>query len=269
MLSYPAVARGELWRLVTNQFIFTQPAEMLFGLVLLYHLRMIERQAGTRKYAMLALLSNAVTNLLNLLYLSTLSSTSVHSNLVSGPYGLIYSSLVLYALWVPEQSSFTVMNLRLSNKFFAYAMGLQMCFSTNYSALSAIFGLIAGVLYSSEPLKLQSIAMPEAVANTFNKIAKPLLYVAPNPRPQPQQAQQAGVRRHPLDIGNQNYHERLFGGQERRPVADPPTRTVQPREEDIQALLGLGFDRDDVVRALIRSNNNLLVASNSLLDTTR
>ena len=36
--------RGELWRLFTTNVVFTSPGEALFGMYLLYHFRVFERQ---------------------------------------------------------------------------------------------------------------------------------------------------------------------------------------------------------------------------------
>jgi len=40
---------------------------------------------------------------------------------------------------------------------------------------------------------------------------------------------------------------------------------LQPREEDIQTLMNLGFDRSSVERALLSTGNNIDAAANILL----
>ena len=41
---------------------------------------------------------------------------------------------------------------------------------------------------------------------------------------------------------------------------------AQPTEDAINQLMALGFDRDQVVRALVSSNNNVAAAANRLLN---
>ena len=48
---------GQLWRIFTYQLCYTNSSEVLFGAMSLYHMRMVERFWGSRKYAVSAIAS--------------------------------------------------------------------------------------------------------------------------------------------------------------------------------------------------------------------
>jgi membrane associated rhomboid family serine protease len=54
-LDLDAVARGEVWRLFTHQLVWSSSSELVLGSMLLYTLRLFERQFGARKFAACAL----------------------------------------------------------------------------------------------------------------------------------------------------------------------------------------------------------------------
>lgn len=41
----------QFWRLITSHLFFTSPGELLFGTLLIYYFRLLERQMGTEKFA--------------------------------------------------------------------------------------------------------------------------------------------------------------------------------------------------------------------------
>jgi len=43
----------QFWRLITSHFAFSSSTEFLFGALIIYHLRVIERLFGPSKYAVL------------------------------------------------------------------------------------------------------------------------------------------------------------------------------------------------------------------------
>jgi hypothetical protein len=55
------LSKYEVWRLFTTHLFFNTPGELLFGLLLLYHFRLFERQMGTLKFSVCSTWNTQVT----------------------------------------------------------------------------------------------------------------------------------------------------------------------------------------------------------------
>jgi hypothetical protein len=66
-LSVPSISQA--WRLLSSQFIFSTPGELVVGMILLYNFRHFERRFGSKKFASALLFYMTVGILLQLLIL--------------------------------------------------------------------------------------------------------------------------------------------------------------------------------------------------------
>lgn len=82
-------------------------------LLVRYYFRVLERQAGTAKFAAFAAGVTGVASIIQALLLRALPS-EVSTPL--GPYGYIFACLVQFYLNIPASSKFTVAGFRLSDK---------------------------------------------------------------------------------------------------------------------------------------------------------
>lgn len=106
----------------SNLLVLRNPAELLFGALLLYYFRLLERQTGSNKFGAFAFVSTGLSYSLQLA-LSKLGGTFSRP-LPSGPYGLIFACLVQFFCTVPASSKFTVLGWRLSDKVWLHDPGI-------------------------------------------------------------------------------------------------------------------------------------------------
>jgi len=148
---------------------------------------------------------------------------------------------------------------------------------SNYpgSLLAAICGILSGLAYRSDALRLNKFQFPGFINNFFSRFVLPLL-----------QSPTRGAPRNPIQINpngtiparpsqsNNNMPQRAFaeqlipGNAMPFPVRAPPP-PQPPSEDSISALTSMGFSRDAVVMALQRTNNDLQLATNVLLDSVQ
>ncbi|CAN4118666.1 unnamed protein product [Withania somnifera] len=136
----------QIWKLIISVFTFSSTPELVFGLYLLYYFRIFERQIGSNKYSVFLLFSFVVSLFLEVLALQLIKDPSF--SILSGPYGLIFSSFVPFYLDIPVSTRFRIFSLHFSDKSFIYLAGLQLLFSSwKRSIVPGLCGIIAGCLY--------------------------------------------------------------------------------------------------------------------------
>ncbi|MCJ1367852.1 hypothetical protein MMC16_006988 [Acarospora aff. strigata] len=93
------------WRLLVWQTCFTNSTEVLFAAMTLYHLRIIERLWGSRKFASFLLLTLPYTTLLPPLLLALILrplSLNTINYLPAGPTALLFALLAQYHAVIPH-----------------------------------------------------------------------------------------------------------------------------------------------------------------------
>jgi len=257
-LSPDITQKFQLWRFITHHFFFSSPGEMLFGLILIYYFRLFERQMGSAKFGAFAVLSFALTSLLELSFLVFRPS----SPFLSGPYAFIFSNFVLFYFSVPASTRFKFCGINLSDKIFTYLLGFQLlCTHFPLSFIFGIMGIVSGISYRSQTLRLHQYKLPETVNRFCKRFIFPYLKSSDPPRRQP---------RHTGALDLQAQQLRAGGLQDARAFAYPHGGTTvvpMPSEDNIQLLMSMGFERTSVIRALRTSANNVEVATNILLNS--
>ena len=72
----------------------------------------------------------------------------ISSGLAPGPYGLIFSSFVLFFYDIPVSKRFRIFNIQLSDKSFVYFVGLQLLLSSwKLSFIPGVYGVLVGFSY--------------------------------------------------------------------------------------------------------------------------
>jgi len=269
---------GSLWNLISRFFAFSSPSELFVGLSLMYTFRVFERQMGSGKFMLFMALVAAVGKALEHGFLSLAGGLRV----APGPYSAIYACFILYYGTVPSLSSTssTIAQL-LNDKTFTYLLGAQLLYSQGRaSVVPALAGFGAGLLYRCHFLYLDQLVLPPPIRKVFQAVHRLLLVLFPEaPHVDPRSAGQAPYAVHPSLLDQQNLNQGSIGQGERlidgqgfnfgviRPNIRQRNVSAQPlavSEEHIVTLMGLGFERSAVVRALQLTGNNVDAAANRL-----
>jgi len=158
----------QLWRVLIYQLCFTNSTEALFGALVLFQLRVIERIWGSRKFASFILLMYPLTTLippiLLALFFRPLSLNKINY-LPAGPTPLIFAILAQYHGAIPHIYRYRIATsaapptnepfkgLTFSDKSYVYLFALQLSLSQfPGSLLSAFVGWAAGHAYRNEVL---------------------------------------------------------------------------------------------------------------------
>jgi len=233
---------------------FKHPGELLFGALLTYYFRLLERQMGISKYSAYALISYVI----GYAFEAGFSATAAHRTCASGLYPLIFANMVAFFLEVPSLQRFSVTGFSLSDKIFIYLAAMQLLISNaQQSAVSAAAGVVAGVVYHSGFLGLRNLKFPKIVEDLF---LTPLGRIFGATQPQqifitPAAATPgAGGAGGGFGVGS--------GLIPTRPRAMP---LIEPSEEAVQQLVDMGFEAERARQALRAANNIVEVALQSLL----
>jgi len=181
----------------------------------------------------------------------------ISSGLAPGPYGLIFSSFVLFFYDIPVSKRFRISSIQLSDKSLVYFAGLQLLLSSRkLSFIPGVCGVLAGFAYRLDVFCIRRIKFPEVVASTVARIFSPLLS-----RRQPNAGSRRNITTETVDptLGRQ------FQGGFPAPAL-PLGPAVAPTEEAISTLVSMGFDRNLSAQALEQARYDITVATNLLLE---
>lgn len=252
----------QYWRILGWQMIYANAGEVLFGLLMIYSLRIVERHFGTRKYASFILLSFIYTSIFTPLFLIFIIkplSRGRYQYLPPGPTPLIFSILAQYHTIIPRSYKFQVLNsptfnskrgLILSNKIYLYILSFQLLFAQSPgSIIAACTGWIIGRLYIFKYLPGVKWRIPKRI---FSKIVNdaPCIFT-------PRQFNH-NEPNHIIPSGTSILN--AISGISERPELSGA------REHEIESIVAMGFTRHQAVNALIRANNNIEMAIQFLLE---
>lgn len=280
-----ALSEGQIYRLFTSQLAFTSLGEYVLGVGLLYSFRHFERRMGTSKFLALTFLVGVISlsaQIAMLLWVPDIVSGVISS----GPYGFIFSFFVQFFAHVPKLHRYSFLGLEVSDKSFVYMIGAQLALNHGTSSFfPSLIGFLAGLIVSSDKFPFNKFRLPRIVERTCERIFLPFLNSSSsienaieNQARMFQQQNQFGQQQTenaPIGANQGVYRREQLTG--RFPMFDnfqapaparvvaPPPLPVQPSEEAINALVGMGFDRQECEEALRRNNNNVDNAANYLL----
>lgn len=215
-------------------------AEFLFGLSTLRTAsKTLERRLGSSRYFAFVVAVRIVYAVLKIV-MTTVCGETDDGFALCGPYWLTFAALAAYGEETPPMLSFDgPFGTKLSDKTFQYAPAFVLATSAGKaSAHAAMVGAFAGyVLTHGVGLAHPDLVTPEFIARPASRIFG---------------------RKGPT------VRVRLGGGS-----APPSSRTapvlVTPSEENVQLLVGMGFDQAAARRALAQSGDDVQRATNLLL----
>lgn len=230
----------------TKYFALAHPGELLFGVSLCYYYRIFERQLGSARYGSFVVTTWGMSMIFQALLFKLLGKASA-----TGPYTLIFANLVNFAFDIPHLHTFNVLGLRMTDKAFIYLLGLQLLLASAHRSIAAgAAGLAAGLLHRLDFLGVASSLQPPAFLTDFMASTIGSLFVGPGYK------------------GTYIFHsppqqQGGDGGNAVQQVA--AVEPVEPAPEAIEQLVSMGFERNRVVDALRRSQNNVEMALQYLL----
>ncbi|ORZ38963.1 hypothetical protein BCR44DRAFT_35317 [Catenaria anguillulae PL171] len=257
----------QLHRLVTSHLVFGSSSELVFGGLLLYHLRVLERLYGARKYSAFVFVTTTIATLLEVTILVLFRSIGWNvETLASGPYAMLFASLYLFHHRVPENDRFRFLGISFSQKSFVYLMTIQLLtLSWPTSLIPALSGFTAGSIYLANPLNIQSWRFPPAIENLASKLFSPVTANSRIPpretNPEPPRPTSAGAaRRGSLAAAQAALDQAAAGGSGSGAAPEQPVS-----EDSVQMLVSMGFDRDRAVAVLRRVGGDMNRAVQALL----
>ncbi|PNH04846.1 hypothetical protein TSOC_008994 [Tetrabaena socialis] len=105
--------------ILTRSLVFRSPAELLFGALVMYYFRVLERQSGSGKFGAFAAASTGLSAALQ--WAASAAASRAGLSLPpppSGPYGLLFACFVQYWVLVPPSARVAVLGWRLSDKLY-------------------------------------------------------------------------------------------------------------------------------------------------------
>ncbi|KAI5821376.1 hypothetical protein BZA77DRAFT_299387 [Pyronema omphalodes] len=124
----------QFFRVLSFQSIYANSGELLFGLLLLYNLRQIERLFGSRKFLSLLLYTYAATSIITptLLLTGWMATKGRWNYLPPGPTPLLFAILAQYHAAVPGTYKFSLLlpggagEIEGSDKIYSYLLAVQL-----------------------------------------------------------------------------------------------------------------------------------------------
>eukprot|EP00455_Lapot_gusevi_P038931 TRINITY_DN4361_c0_g6_i1.p1 TRINITY_DN4361_c0_g6~~TRINITY_DN4361_c0_g6_i1.p1 ORF type:complete len:324 (+),score=71.17 TRINITY_DN4361_c0_g6_i1:86-1057(+) len=284
VLNLAGIKKLQLWRLISSQFIFLNPAEMILGLILIYTFRQFERQFGSKKFASSLVFFMSFSTLLQLFILFFLPEKA-NVYMSPGPYAIIFALFAYFRFDIPPSSRFRFFGIPLTDKFFFYLLGAQLLFSRfPMSAYTGLCGLLAGLLYRIEWLPFRHFRIPQAISNCCSRVFSSWFSAGSNAPANPAQhgyapvmmgGQDAGVGMGEAAAGRQGpYDDQLIPTfpfmAAPHPAAMqpmPPMGALPPPDPAVvRQLVSMGFDEASVRRALALTSNNVDFATHLLVE---
>ncbi|XP_054830589.1 ubiquitin-associated domain-containing protein 2 [Eublepharis macularius] len=290
----------QIWRLVCGRTVCLDLKDTFCSSLLIYNFRIFERRYGSRKFSSFLLGSWMLSVLFDLLLVEAAEYSfgiSINS-LPSGFLGPIFALFIPFYCSIPRVQVTQILGqFSITNKTLVYILGLQLLTSGSYIWIVALSGLISGMCYSSQVLKVYRVlCVPSGMARIFAWTLEPIFSSAEPSNEirvgmgatvdiQRQQrmelldrqilmSQFAQIRRQRQQQGGMINWNRLFpplrhrrnaNYQENHQTEHDVLPPGEVSEEQVARLMEMGFSRIDALEALRASNNDLNVATNFLL----
>ncbi|XP_072332175.1 ubiquitin-associated domain-containing protein 2 isoform X2 [Scyliorhinus torazame] len=168
----------ELWRIICARIICLDLKDLFCSCLLIYNFRIFERRYGSRKFASFLLGSWVLSAVMDLLLVETLHQTldmSV-SILPSGFLGPIFALFVPFYFSIPSVPVTHILGrFSITNKTLVYVVGLQLLTSSTTTWILALSGLLSGIIYHYDVLKVQQLlSVPMWVTRCASFTLEPL-----------------------------------------------------------------------------------------------
>ncbi|CAG7785520.1 unnamed protein product [Allacma fusca] len=290
------LSSAQIWRLLFNRLTFLHTKDILCSVLVIYCFRIFERRMGSKRFSSYLLGTCTIATILEICTVLVLARFNIdyHSGgyLPSGLYGFLFPLFVNYYLDIPRITMSNFLGMSVTGKTITYLLGLQIASTSPATVVSALCGIIAGLIYRANLFKVQRVLrVPDVVARCCDK-ALGWAFNSNEPKQQHmgatldiQRQEQAELWEQQYlysraqdfrQVRGQGYTDRLIDDlpadnglmsyifRNRRRQGDG-SMDVEPSNENIQILVDMGFDRSQAVEALRTASNDLETATSILL----
>ncbi|RCH94857.1 hypothetical protein CU097_008831 [Rhizopus azygosporus] len=145
-------------RLFLSHVAFSSSGDFLFGSIILYSMRIIERQYGTSKYTAFLFITTIISTILEVVMLIVGGRIGLKS-IPSGPYAIIFAILYQYYRVIPVTYRFRIFGIVMTDKLFLTDVAniKQWRFPTSVQFLASRFIL---PFFTSSPNPRSSATVP-------------------------------------------------------------------------------------------------------------
>lgn len=264
---------NEYYRLVMYPLTFASLGEIIFGLASFIPLsKRFEREFGSEAYV--KFLCKAFTTA------TALQCIFQNEKFATGLYPLLGVLMYLYTRYTPRlyPKFASVLGFDFSEKAMTYLLALQIMANQGINSIIPFMsGYASGILCMSKysPLSKVDFPVPNFILNFGLAVGKaigledlshaPSYIASSGTRRSVQEFQRAGGFG---NVRNRPHLPQVPGAPPVPPEYEPMPMAEEPSEEAIATLTAMGFERDAVVLALRRSDNNVEHAANRLLTST-
>ncbi|TPX49543.1 hypothetical protein SeMB42_g02576 [Synchytrium endobioticum] len=252
----------QFWRLASTHMAFTSSSEVLFGGILIYHMRLLERHWGSYKFASFILISSVVSTALDVMSLLLLSNFNI-THVSPGPYAALSALAYNFVVDIPLTYRFKVMGVTVTDKMFVYLLGGQMLWcSWPHCLIPIVCGWITGMILKSDvaPVYIKKWRIPKRIWNIFDTYFLKLIQ-SDAPTSLSRESRSADGY---ASIPTTGPHRRNSTAGVEMPSRIPSNRP--PSEANIQTLVTMGFERNAVIAALQATDDDVNAAASRLLE---
>lgn len=255
-----------------SKIVFLNPAHMICASILIFAFRVFERRFGSRKFSSYLLAVTLISSVLEIVVVIT--AYFLNYNLKPMPTGFwapLFSLYVLYYKDIPRVTVTQFWGIPVTGKSVSYLIGFQMVITSVGAFILSIIGVISGVIVYMNQSKITShFQLPDNVVDISERCVGRLVrvkepkdsrkYIGATIEIQRQQYMEA-VERSYVSWDNYYNQQSMFNF-----FQGPNYSSVEPSEEQVQALVDMGFSRDQVLTALRDSHNDTSRAANMLTE---
>jgi len=266
---YPNISsQYQFWRIIVSHLAFTRSGEVLIGALLLYQFRLVERLYGPPKYASFLVYSALSSTFLQVGVLIFGRSIKLVS-LPAGPYAIIFSILYQYYSIVPAVYRYRVLGIPIGDKLFIYSLAAQLLVTRAPNSLaSALCGLLTGISYQFNFAGAKKRRLPNFITKLITKFLFTIMDSAPPPRhnspTRPTETTSDGTT---TGFTESAPAVAVRGTMSSTSLVSESIGSNLAQVDELHSMFP-HLDRDDVVRALTLSHNNLNNAAAALLETS-
>jgi hypothetical protein len=213
---------------------------------------------GSRKFLYFVLKSVALATLMQLIlaeFIFDLPTASI------GPYPQLGTMLYLFYHFSPRlyPKFFGILGFDFSEKSITYIFALQIIFSEQLSSfIPSLCGFLSSYILSSS-LQSQDDIFPESLVKLCDRFGHFMGIVEYPPALVHVASSSSSANR------QRRSQDGLATNIGQVPTPHPPASAIEPSPEALETLIAMGFDRDNAIRALVATNNNIEAAANVLL----
>ncbi|KAG2206105.1 hypothetical protein INT47_003754 [Mucor saturninus] len=173
------IVHHQFWRLLTSHFIFANSGDVFFGSILLYTMRVIERQYGSAKYMAFLFITTLISTLFELGALAFGARIGLKS-IPGGPFALLFAVLYQYHRLIPVTYRFRVFGITMNDKLFLYILAFQLAVSQSLQTITpALCGILSGALYRTDIANIKQWRFPFILQKFTIQFIKPYLVSPP------------------------------------------------------------------------------------------